>query len=196
MKAHSLLGGDTLSRLVDRDAFAAIIGANFIEVGALWGFDTDPSEWRLCEAHAFWVSDIEHAPLPPVTRTIERADLFKHASYIAFWLRRFIPIDALYHEGHLVTPATVVRLPENQKNYARYCNEVCAIHVGYQLFLGAVWNEMRQSAVPVFRPESWRLPEELQLEAALVLKRKNISPQALYLFYSSFFSQRTGAAAA
>jgi hypothetical protein len=178
--------------LHDRVQFIEAAHYNYNEIAALYHCKCDMSARRLGEAYDYWQEDIARTLKNGIESPSETLDHFKHASFIAFWLRRMIPVNDLWNLG----PVPVDRRAANE-NFMRFGNEICALFIGFQLCL--FYEDARIEAIIAsdnslcnrrFGKELVKtvFPPHLMTEFSMILKHKNMSPYAIYLLYKSLFN--------
>lgn len=191
---YYLLQDEIIERLKDREWFIRCIGRNYQQLAARWGCRVHMSVRRLGEAHDFWLEDVDRVLKVGIQAGTTDLDHFKHASFIAFWLRRMIPVNDTNREPQSVMARTATSA--EQSKFFRYGNELCALLIGFQLCLfyeSSKALEKDGKIVPVVPDrmayiKEINFPEGLRDDFAMVLKHKNISPHSLYLLYKSLFA--------
>lgn len=195
---HSLFREDVIRELFDQDTFISLITLNFNEIANRVGCEVTLSKRRLIEAYDFWRADEKRTLSDGIQRGTTELDHFKHGAFMAFWLRRMIPINETRILPQYANPSESMKA--RQRFFLRYGNEICALLIGYQIclnyetarhFSGENGSKVRPIAD---RPALLRrstLPQDLLANFAMVLKHKNMSPHSLYLLYRSLFSGRS-----
>jgi hypothetical protein len=154
---------------------------NFHDIGIEWNCSVRASAHRLGEVHDYWQADATRGNL-------KELDFFKHASLIAFWLRRYLPIHSTSF-GKGMDDVT----SRDQDFFLQYGNEICALRIGLDLcsyYEFYTWNVLQIGLdAPLETIRSYGLGHENIMDYAKILKDKNISPYALYLLYRSLFTQ-------
>lgn len=188
-----LFQSDIIQRLRDRGWFIDCMASNFSFLARRWGCRVALSKRRLGEAHDFWLEDVNRTLKTGIEEGTKELDHFKHASFIAFWLRRMIPINSTYKMDANKAGDTVA---SDTKRFLQYGNELCALLIGFQLCLFYECSKVAESkgtVIPLIRDrltylKSIQFPDNLKNDFAMVLKHKNISPHSLYLLYKSLFA--------
>lgn len=196
--AHSLFQEDVIRALFNQDTFISLIALNFNEIASRAGCTVILSKRRLIEAYDFWRADEKRTLSNGIESGTTELDHFKHGAFIAFWLRRMIPINETKILPQHANPLESMK--KRQRFFLRYGNEICALLVGYQIclnyetarrFSGQYGPKVR----PITdRPELLRrsrLPQDLLANFAKVLKHKNMSPHSLYLLYRGLFKSQS-----
>jgi hypothetical protein len=145
------------------------------------------SERRLIEAYDYWQEDAKRTLQNGIGEGTKSLDHFKHASFIAFWLRRTNPVNDI--KGW--SPVPLVER-DDVSNFYQFGNEICALMVGFQLCVFYQLGPLTGNSVVAMRSRlqnilSMRLPPELLHDFATILKHKSMSPYAIYLLYRSLF---------
>lgn len=190
---YSLLQSKIIERLVDVEFFIPCIANNYKILAVRWGCQIQLSRRRLREAHSFWQEDVRRTLRESMPDGTTHLDHFKNASFIAFWLRRMLPINETQRRpfdprkggpGH------------DFGQFFQYGNEISALLIGFQICLfyeASRMTEQSSGAVPI-NPDrekylrGLKFPPSLLNDFAMVLKHKNISPHSLYLMYKSLFT--------
>ena len=188
----SLYQEDIIHRLKDRDWFIDCIGHNFYWLANQWSCHVVLSERRLGEAYDFWQDDCARTLRSGIDGGSVELDHFKHASFIAFWLRRMIPINETYRDPDPEAHSS----KEEQNFFLRYGNEICALLIGFQICLYYEMASISEESGDVVAPMAdWeemlrktRFPPHIIRDFAMVLKHKNMSPHSLYLMFRSLFA--------
>lgn len=196
IETYSLFSEGVLSELDDCDKFQRYMLHNFNAIANRLGLEVEVSQRRLIEAYDFWREDVARTLHEGIGKETIQLDHFKNAAFIAFWLRRMIPINAtrLVHPKY-ANPSTAARA--RRQFFLRYGNEICALLVGYQICLNyecAKIYPARDSVHPLYGDRltylrMTKLPEALLSDFVMILKHKNMSPHSLYLLYKSLFAQ-------
>ncbi|MEQ1707498.1 MAG: hypothetical protein ABL864_04120 [Terricaulis sp.] len=185
MAVRRLHNPDILELLEEGEAFANTITNEYFDVCCSWGFVPLVSEWRLLEARNFWLEDTGRMLRENMPEGTTALDHFKHAAFITFWLRRLVPINELMKVDG-AGPLTPDAL-----QFVRYANEMCALHVGFQICLGfelARKIDLSPNINVIHATEDLAMASELVRDTVVYLKHKNVSPHALYLQFRSLFS--------
>lgn len=201
---YSLFRENIIHFLAEYPFFEECMLFNFDRIGVRYGAIVTISKRRLKETFSYWKEDIRRLlrdGMPPDTATL---DSFKHASVIAFWLRRTIPINSIMPD--LEAGATVPSLHQRQREFYQYGNEICALVIGHQICLNyhaAKWvrGELRggnykrlyandnKSEISLENRDrflkSITFPSELIKDFSRVLKHKTVSPYSLYMMYKA-----------
>jgi hypothetical protein len=210
IEEYSLFQPSILDRLDNRKWFIECMAFNFYSIGSEWSSFAETSERRLGETYDFWKVDAQRTLNSGIEKGTEKLDHFKQASFIAFWLRRQIPINRtlrLHADGAVAGGRPY---SSEQEFFFRYGNEICALLIGLELCLYyEVWVKLHlppkeartletiaddrrgyaaetTSALEYIR--GCRLKRDCVRDFAMVLKHKNMSPHALYLLYKSLFT--------
>lgn len=202
----------------DEDIFLQVMGRFYEQVAQEWGCRVTVSGRRLIEALNFYVNDIQRTlefGMEPKDATgledeLKADDLpavldhFKHASFLAFWLRRMVPINemwALDENGDTIAE-TQAPLTPKQKHFLSFGNEYCALLAGLHIALNHELQRLQNRndklsnddlhALVAAQIAAVELPERFVYEFPRLLKHKNISSHALYMTYCSLFDPLTG----
>lgn len=196
---YTLVHGDVLTKLSEREFFIKSMTANFNAVARRVGCQVSMNRRRLVETHDYWLADAARTLNNGIRRPTKELDHFKHASFIAFWLRRTVPIETFevitgweddpHHDRY-----------KRRSLFLRFGNEICALRVGYQICLNyeaaTIFSDESETVVPLgnrlayFRSRSF--PDALMEDFATIMKHKTMSPYAVYMTYKSLFNRRTG----
>jgi len=138
---------------------------------------------RLKSAHKQWLEDLKVAP----ARDLDGGspDQYKHAGYLAFWLRRSTPIIRLD-----IPDSVSSSLSPADKYYVdflhQFGNEHLAFMIGYEICL---FFACYRSGMPL-EPAAFSYDSNFAHDVCSTLKRKNMSPHALSLIYRALFMRR------
>lgn len=191
---YSLFQEEVLNRLRERAWFIPSISYNILFVARSYGCHVKVSELRTGEAFDYWVEDsnrtLSHG-MPPGTGTL---DHFKEAAFLAFWLRRRLPINEITKLQSLGERAAGLGTQE-QKMFLRYGNEISAFTIGYKLCLHHHLSVIEtDGTVPSLRAPAAlssyvqaNLNKTLLSDIVTMMKHKNVSPHGLYLLMRSLF---------
>lgn len=185
---------EIIKQLEKRQWFIDCIASNYNSIALSWNCSVLMSVRRLGEAYDFWREDHTRT-LSEGIQTSVSLDHFKHASFIAFWLRRMLPINqTLIHSKYQSIPDDR-NATDNQKFFFRYGNELCALLIGFMicLFYEASYIAANQEVLQLVPNRldcirQYRLPPEIISDFVMIMKHKNMSPHALYLLYKSLFT--------
>jgi hypothetical protein len=134
-KPYTLFQRDIIQKLEDRRWFIECIAANFVNLATKWGCSVSLSVRRLGETYDFWRED-QGRTISEGIEESESLDHFKHASFIAFWLRRMLPINQTTVVGRNPTqPDESADAGADQKFFLQYGCEICALLIGFQICL-------------------------------------------------------------
>lgn len=187
---YDLLNANILDRLKDRTYFINAVIHNYMLTGHSVGLQPMCSVMRVGSAYDYWQSDIKRTLTDGIEPTTTALDHFKHASFIAFWLRRMIPINEL----RVISPKgsyTEEDHYDKRVRFIQYGNELAAFLIGYKLCLNY---EMGRTQIAVGKQldvaRSLAVPTGILDDFIRILKHKNMSPYALYMMYKSLFVKR------
>jgi hypothetical protein len=180
--------------LHERVEFIEAADFNYNEIASKYHFRCIMSARRLGEAFDYWQEDAARTLASGIEGPTQGLDHFKHASFIAFWLRRMIPVNDLQNLGPVPVDQRIA-----YENFLRFGNEVCALFIGFQLCLFyedariEALNSADKDAIGRIgnKIEDTRFPPDLMTEFSMILKHKNMSPYAIYLLYKSLFNTAT-----
>jgi hypothetical protein len=182
----------SIPRLQDRAYFRRAIAQFYAMTAAIYGCSISLSDRRIGEAHDFWLADAERTLASATSDEVTELDHFKHAAFIAFWLRRLVPINDIYFSP----PLEEGKAPEpKQIQFSRYGAEICALFAGFYICLSyetcAMADREEGEPVSVISDATGvkRMPAHFQSEFPRLLKHKNVSPQAIYMLYRGLFDQ-------
>jgi hypothetical protein len=194
-ESFTLFQTKIIGKLKERTFFVNAMAYNFYVIGEDWGTSVQISRRRVGEVFDYWTADASRTLKDGINQSTTELDHFKNASFIAFWLRRQIPINTTFilrADGEIVDGNP---LSSEQEVFFRYGNEICALLIGFQLCLyyELVRKDNDANVVQFKGPRidyinKLRLRHELVREFGMVLKHKNMSPHGLYLMYKSLFS--------
>ncbi len=195
---YSLIGSQVIPQLRDRDFFRGSITYNFNFLAARFGCQTLMSKSRLGDVHDFWLVDVARTLKDGMPERTIDLDHFKHAAFIAFWLRRMQPIN----ETKVIAGWDIDPSPERykrRKRFLRYGAEYCALIIGYQICLNYELKKIFPQYDDISPTHGTRLeylgrtqfPDALISDFVMVLKHKNMSPYGLYLLYKALFLAQT-----
>jgi hypothetical protein len=153
-----------------------------------WGCGVQLSVRRLGEAFDFWREDRTRTLAEGIATSVT-LDHFKHASFIAFWLRRMLPINQTLVVSAYKSVREDTDANDDQKFFLRYGNELCALLIGFQVcFFYEVGRRRGVQPVHALDLRRYSLPRQTIADFVMILKHKNMSPHALYLMYKSLFT--------
>jgi len=194
---------DILKRVQDdRDAFIETLKGFFDSHATAWDCRLTISYRRLGEAYDFWRADVDRTLAKGIAGETTELDHFQHAAFIAFWLRRAVPINDIWWvkgsrsevvESSLPTVQHVAFKPSNEQAFfARYGNELCSLSAGYYVCL-AYEAAPKQADTEVGNVEKKLLAaapgRRFLFEFPKLLKHKNMSAHGLYMMYYSMFQK-------
>lgn len=192
---YSLLQEEIVERLEDSQWFMKCIDYNYKLLADRWGCSVYISRRRLGEAHDFWMEDVGRTLRESMPDGTKKLDHFKNASFIAFWLRRMIPINETNR-----SPSHPLK-PFDQKKvfqFFKHGNEICALLIGFQICLFYEASKVKpggnNNKLVMLHEDrlsylkSMKFPPALLDDFAMVLKHKNMSPHSLYMMYRSLFT--------
>ena len=190
---------NAIRNLKDRASFIEIIGQFYVKTAEAFGCSVSVSSRRLGEAYDFWIGDEARALHFGTEVETTELDHFKHAAFIAFWLRRLIPISDIWFDrddrvAAIAGDADSTAPSEAQIRFYRVGNELTALLVGFYICLGVETLQMTQR---ITRAGNTRvisdatgvrqIPGHFLTEYPKLMKHKNVSPHALYMVYRSLF---------
>lgn len=197
-----LFSANTIQTISERESFVAAVGDFFQKYARLWDCSVDVSERRLGDAYDFWRSDTERTLLKGIAGESTTLNHFKHAAFIAFWLRRMVPInniwwlrDGEWREAHshsatddLPSDAVVVGPSREQKFFAKFGGELCALMTGYHICLAYELSarDIPEKDWPFVIPQS-APPARFLFEYPKLLKHKNTSSHGIYMMFHALF---------
>jgi hypothetical protein len=193
-----ILSKDILYSLEDKNFFIECIAYNYRIISNKFDCDIKISKTRLGEAHSYWREDVARTLRDGIDKGTVELDHFKHASFIAFWLRRTIPINEIDKTSAWFLPISVLK-KERRDTFFRFSNEACALFIGYhiclqyesQMFMqqqdANVVKSIQKNITRVEYIRSFEFPNELFRDFVTILKHKSLSPYALYLMYKAMF---------
>lgn len=162
--------------------FVNLVEYNFNRFAGQYGCSVTISPLRTLEVFDAWRRDSE-AWLAEMNRHqgTKGLDHFKQAGILAFWLRRRLVIERIHYldpeiESGLKDPFPI------QERFVEFGNEVASFFLGFHFCFRYE-----------FEQRSWDLPtahldDDYVATIATLLKRKNVSPHAMYLIYKSLFT--------
>lgn len=191
---YSLLQDGIIERLEDADFFIQCMSRNYAILADKWDCWVSLGSRRFREAHNFWREDVDRVKREDMPAETKQLDHFKHASYIAFWLRRMLPI--YFTNARPFDSKTAVN-KENVGEFFKYGNEIIALLIGFQICLfyeSSRVVEHEKGITPIYPDRAaylrgFKFPHALLHDFATVLKHKNISPHSLYLMYKALFTE-------
>lgn len=200
--AYSLFDKRVMEKLSDPHRFVELMIPNYNFIANRVGCEAVMSKRRLSEAHMLWQTDLARTLNEGISKATKKLDHFKHAAFLAFWLRRLNPINEtqLLDEVNAV-PVHLMKDPRVQ--FFRYGNEMAALQIGFQicLFFECARNfpkggnvESLGGAKRIDYLRQMRFPAELLADYAMILKHNSMSPHSLYLMYRSLFATPNGEA--
>lgn len=187
-----------IQRLEDREWFIDCIAYNYSLLAQSRGCGVSMSTRRLGEAFDFWREDNTRT-LSEGIETSVNLDHFKHASFVAFWLRRMIPINQTVVVSEYQAVPQKKNATEQQKFFLRCGNELCAFLIGFQICLFYEFGTKFEGdnvvdlvgqlqGTRLRKLQQHFLPPAMVADFVMILKHKNMSPHALYLLYKSLFA--------
>lgn len=168
---------------------------NYYLIAREWDCATVTSRRRLLDAHDRWIEDVSRTRKEGMPKGTEQLDHFKHAAFIAFWLRKLVPINETRLIQTLGDRSALKGGSEAQNFFLQFGNELCAFLIGYQIcqyyqgFLAGYQLEgvgFLQNRSRVLR--SMEVDPDTLRDVCVVLKHKSLSPHALYLTYRALFT--------
>lgn len=202
---------DVLDALEDREWFIEATAQFYDNYARAWGCYVTLSDRRLGDAWDFWQDDAYRTSKVGIdskhdadvaAEEIEgednplKLDHFKHASMIAFWLRRVGPLNTMWG----LTPertsfvADDYALDKFQDHFIQYGSELAALMVGFHIILSyeiASFVEPGNASMRKDALSRIRVPFRFIYEYPRLLKHKNVSSQAIYMLYRSLFDEIT-----
>src|SRR5205823_703780 len=121
-----------IQKLEDRSWLIKCIAVNYRALAGMWGCGTILSIRRLGEAYDFWREDHTRTLSEGIVTSVS-LDHFKHASFIAFWLRRMLPINQSLVVSKYKSVPEDTDANDDQKFFLRYVSELCALLIGFQI---------------------------------------------------------------
>lgn len=193
-RKYDLLGSDIIPKLTDRRFFIDAVIHNYALVAHSVGLMPICSNRRAGEAYEYWQADVNRTLNNGIDKGTTELDHFKNASFIAFWLRRMIPIN----EVRIISPQgtdTSERRHERRVRYFKYGNELSAFLIGYKICINYEAQKIYGNSETV-KPFAKRvdyirsldLGDDLMSDYLMLWKHKNMSPYAFYLMYKSLFT--------
>lgn len=181
--------------LKDRDFFARAIAQFYALTAGQHGCSITLSDRRLKEAHAAWTHDCNHALQSETDKDTIALDHFKHSAFIAFWLRRSIPINDIFFVAEKKAEGGVPSVA--QRRFAQYGNEIAALYAGFTVCLAyetaaMLEREEGEDGKPHIISDAigvQSFPPYLQNEYPRILKHKSMSPHGMYMLFRSLFYQ-------
>ena len=192
-EAYTIFQKDIVKKLEDREWFIECITFNYGLLASKWGCSAIMSVRRLGEAFDFCREDHTRTLAEGIATSVT-LDHFKQASFIAFWLRRMLPINQTLIVDNYRSVSEAANANEDQRFFLRYGNEICALLIGFQLCLFYEICPLEEDPVVLEIPnrtenlKQYSLPQRTIADLVMVLKHKNMSPHALYLLYKSLFT--------
>lgn len=227
---YELVRPDILDQLHGDGWFVACFDAFFRGVGRQWGCDVKCSGARLLDACSLYHEDIQRTltfgmdgkqdealvPLATPETDVDSYNLdieeegaalepsldhFKHGAFLAYWLKRNLPINSIEYldkQGQLIPRGEAYEPTPRQKFFSRYGNEYCALLAGFKIVLnyqlqthqeGRSEDEDENLAEVRRILKSAELPDRFVNEFPRLLKHKNISPHALYMTFCALFER-------
>jgi hypothetical protein len=199
---YDLFQEDIIVRLKDRAWFIKCMTYNIVFVARQYGCLAIVSRMRIGEAYDYWVEDTDRTLRDGMPGGTEELDHFKHASFMAFWIRRRLPINKIIFQASLGERQDR-KFTDDQKFFTTYANEICAFSIGMKICLFYHGNIVEQAAQANQDTKagdhsvSWlqrylasplvQLRKPLLADIVMILKHKNVSPHGIYLFYRAFF---------
>lgn len=189
---YSLFQEDIIERLKDVNFFIRCIGYNYRLLAGRWGCTCTVNARRIREAHSFWMADRKRALDNNMPASTKDLDHFKNSAFIAYWLRRTIPMNDVAKKPWQPN----VRLDKDRMDqFMRLGNELGAILIGFQLclFYEASKGVPHDGNVVPLHPDraaylrSRRFPSELLDDFSTVLKHKIVSPYSMYMMFRALF---------
>jgi len=206
---YSLSRPKILEDLRDIEWFGECMNRFYRRTARQWNCVVEPSARRLLDACDFWMEDESRTLAFGIdqSETADDADAkpteldhFKHASILAFWLRRLVPINTTWPadaDGRVINDDDYVPT-ERQNHFLLYGNEWCALLAGFQIALNYELQRASAEAGKDGVPSDFErllalrevaLPDRFIYEFPRLLKHKNISPHAIYMTYRSLFDR-------
>lgn len=160
--------------------FFNFVDYNFNRFAGQYGCSVSTSGLRMLDVLDAWRRDAS-AWLGEMNRQqgTTGLDHFKHAGILAFWLRRRLVIERIRYlqpEDSRVEPSST------QDRFVEFADELCSFFLGFHFCFRYEYEERR-----------WDLPtahlsDDYVATMVTFLKRKNVSPHAMYLIYKSLFA--------
>ncbi len=191
-----LFNPNIIPLLKDREFFRRALSQFYILMAGTYGCTVTLSDRRLSEAHDFWLGDVLRTLHSGAADDTTDLDHFKHAAFIAFWLRRLIPINDVWFRPNAANDAAPPSGP--QVKFSRFGNEICALLAGfyicmtYETVAMAERETDTQDARVISDAVAVReLPPHFLSEYPKLLKHKVLSPHSMYMLYRSLFDSLT-----
>ena len=161
------------------DKFVEILSPQLAGYHAPLRITSTISDYRLRQAYEFWTNDLRRLMHFDLNES-RRADHFKQAGYLAYWLRRSDPITEMNwpdvsDQFHAVTRARDIHL--------LYGAEYPSLMLGFDLCRYFEANRIGSSNYF----SDYELDEDLVLTACHFMKTKSVSPHAVYMMYKFLF---------
>lgn len=161
--------------------FFNFVDYNFSRFAAQYGCSITTSPRRMLDAFDAWRRDAK-AWLGEMNehQGTTGLDHFKYAGILAFWLRRRLVIERIQYLDPAISEGA--REPSaTQERFVEFGDEICSFFLGFHFCFRYEYDERR-----------WDLPtahlnDDYVAIMATFLKRKNVSPHAMYLIYKSLF---------
>lgn len=187
-----LFNADIVPRLKDREFFKRAFSQFCMLTANQYGCEVTISDRRMGEAYDFWIGDVERALQNGTDEETTELDHFKHAAFIAFWLRRLIPINDIWFQATAGNDGCGASAP--QVRFSRYGNEICALSAGFMICLSYELAAMEERETHGQKTQVIsdavavkELPRHFLSEYPKLLKHKNLSPHSMYMLYRSLF---------
>ncbi|MEO9894795.1 MAG: hypothetical protein ABJD13_02490 [Paracoccaceae bacterium] len=144
------------------------------------GIEVELCPKRLKSAHTLWQEDLKHSS--DMDMDGRHLDHFKHAGYLAFWLRRASPIIRIDFDK-----SKIENLPKSERYYldflVQFGNEHLAFTLGHEI---CMFFQCYRVDMPV-DPKAFGFDSAFAHDMNSTMKRKNMSPHALNLIYRALF---------
>lgn len=194
-----LFESGVIEKIKVRPVFQKAIVQFIQRTAEVFGCHVTLSARRLDEAHDFWIGDVKRTLNTATTEDTTELDHFKHAAFIAFWLRRLVPINDIYFLNESRVPSAAgadnTAPTDAQINFYRFGNELCALCVGFYICLAYETYAMAMREASDSTPVIYdgvgvkALPSNFLWEYPGLLKHKNVSPHGMYMLYRSLFDR-------
>jgi|GEM_PF-2201659 len=174
----SPISSSTLSDIKEYARFEEFVETMYREFTEETGINLSFNEFHLKNCHEFWLADLK-ALEPQVNG---EPCHFKQCAFLAFWLRREPPVLQWDFDGCYETGEKWIDYKTDFLGL--YGREWFAFRLGYEILLYRECNSVNGGP---YDKSKFDLTQKLVVDTCYFLKKKSVSPHALYLVYYSIF---------
>lgn len=176
-----------IDRLEERDFFVRAISQAYGFFAQTFGWNVTLNRRRLFEAYEAWQVAVQQTLEHDTDQFTTKLDHFKNAAFITHALQRNVVVNDIVKAplgpGETDKPKTA-----SQIQFARYGNEICALHAGFVICLSyETYARGKREGIDPNQLSLQALPAYLQSEYPRLMKHKDIAAPALYMIFRALF---------